>query len=296
MKVSNSLYSIGLWLASAQGRLVGLANDGEGDDEACSDITTLADFDLDAYASSKWYVHEQAVTAYLPKENNYCVTAEYTVMNHRTFWGYKVRVKNSAKNINGEEFGGILYAAQNNDEPAKLKVAPGFLPQFLAGPYWILDYQEATAEQEGYALIIGGQPNVRRENGGCATKNRWITSSGGLWIFTRSTVRNQTLIDTLRERLANQYGLDVTVLNPVDHSDAALCGTDGGLRSICWLFVPSHRKREACLAADRKRECERIFMRDDMRNNNLLRNPIPNRVGCVYWNVDISQQIAALFT
>ena len=224
MKLSIYLSSIGIWAASAQGRLFGTSNGGVGDDEGCPEITTLADFDLEAYSSAKWYVHEQAVTTYLPKENNYCVTAEYTVMNRRTFWGYTVRVNNSAKNINGEEFGGILYAAQNKDEPAKLKVAPGFLPPFLAGPYWILDYQETTADQDGYALIIGGQPNVRTENGGCTTKNRWITSSGGLWIFTRSAVRDQALVDTLKERLADQYGLDVTVLNPVDHSDAALCG------------------------------------------------------------------------
>lgn len=36
----------------------------------------------------------------------------------------------------------------------KLEVAPCFLPTALAGPYWVLDY----SEEEGYALISGGEP------------------------------------------------------------------------------------------------------------------------------------------
>ena len=118
-----------------------------------------------------------------------------------------------------------MYAAQSNpdNEPAKLEVAPGFLPRWFAGPYWILDYQEETDGLEGYALIIGGQPNVKTENG-CRTKNRWITSSGGLWIFTRSPVRNEELVTMVKTKAAQEFGLDITVLNAVDHSDSELCG------------------------------------------------------------------------
>ena len=199
-----------------------------GDADECPEISTFVGFDrtaLESYTSGKWYVHEQAVTTYLPEENNFCVTAEYELIGRTTFWGYTIRVNNLAKNVDGDEFGGRLYALQSDpdNEPAKLKVAPGFLPQFLAGPYWILDYQEAQDGQEGYALIVGGQPNVRTDNG-CKTQNRWITSSGGLWIFSRSPVRNEALVTMVKNKAQNDFGLDVTILNPVDHSNTELCG------------------------------------------------------------------------
>lgn len=197
-------------------------------DELCPVISTFPGFDdkaLASYTSGTWYVHEQAVTTYLPEENNYCVTVQYELIGRRTFWGYTIRVNNRAKNVEGEDFGGRLYAAQTDkrNAPAKLEVAPGFLPRFLAGPYWILDYQEESEFGEGYALIIGGQPNVRTENG-CRTKNRFITSSGGLWIFTRGQVRNEALLSMVRTKAEQEFGLDVTVLNTVDHTDKELCG------------------------------------------------------------------------
>ena len=227
MKVLANVFFCFVFVAASKsvyGRRLGESDD----DEACPEISTFANFDrqaLEAYTSAKWYVHEQAVTTYLPKENNYCVTAEYEILPRKTFWGYTIRVNNNAKNLQGDEFGGILYATQSDpkNEPAKLKVAPGFLPQFFAGPYWILDYQEEKDGKEGYALIVGGQPNVRTENG-CKTKNRWITSSGGLWIFTRNSVRNDELVAMVKSKAANEFGLDVTVLNRVDHTDPNLCG------------------------------------------------------------------------
>lgn len=203
------------------GRLLGAA------EEACPEIKTFDGFDdraLAAYTTGTWYVHEQAVTTYLPEENNYCVTAEYELIGRRTFWGYTIRVNNRAKNLQGEEFGGRLFAAQTDKDnaPAKLEVAPGFLPRFFAGPYWILDYAETSEFGEGYALIVGGQPSVRTENG-CVTKNRWITSSGGLWIFTRSRVRNEELVAMVKTKAQEEFGLDVSVLNVVDHTDTNLC-------------------------------------------------------------------------
>lgn len=198
----------------------------EKDPEKCPVVSTIADFDKEAYASAKWYVHEQAVTQYLPIENNYCVTAEYELIGRRTFWGYTIRVNNFAKNLEGEEFGGRLYAAQidPDNDPGKLEVAPGFVPRFLAGPYWILDYQEESEfDGEGYALIVGGPPNVRTENG-CKTKNRFLTSSGGLWIFTRNPKRNEDLVAFVKNKAEQEFGLDVTILNYVDHTDKELCG------------------------------------------------------------------------
>ena len=57
-------------------------------------------------------------------------------------------------------------------------MAPCFLPKFAAGPYWVLEYNE----EEGYALISGGQPTTETP-AGC--KNGEGKNNSGLWIFSR---------------------------------------------------------------------------------------------------------------
>jgi len=178
---------------------------------------TKEDINLQEYASKKWYVHEQAETIYLPLSRNYCVTAEYKLLDKPTpFFGYTVEVTNHAQDSEEITYGGKIYAAETNEsDPSKLEVAPGFLPRFLAGPYWIVDYDET----DGYALVIGGSPQVKNEDTGkCRTNNRWITSSGGLWIFTRDSERDDALIDKVKG-IASDLGLDTSVLNTVDHSN-----------------------------------------------------------------------------
>lgn len=220
------------------------STDAVADPAPCPKITVDPSFDsekLYEYTSGKWYVHEQAITTYLPQSNNYCVTAQYRPLTSTTFWGYSIEVNNTAKNIDGDVFGGILYAAQTNpeEEPAKLEVAPGFLPRLLAGPYWILKYQEeipANSDEnypdglDEYALIIGGQPTFRSAEGGCRTRNRVINSSGGLWIFTRKAERNEKLVGEIIEEAQSAYDLDTSVLNRVYQNGAVL---DDGTTLVC---------------------------------------------------------------
>ena len=178
---------------------------------------TKEDISLQEYASKKWYVHEQAETTYLPLSRNYCVTAEYKLLDKPTpFFGYSIEVTNQAQDSEEKTYGGVIYAAETNEsDPSKLEVAPGFLPRFLAGPYWIVAYDET----DGYALVIGGPPQVKnKDTGKCRTNNRWITSSGGLWIFTRDSERDDALIDKVKG-IASDLGLDTSVLNTVDHSN-----------------------------------------------------------------------------
>ena len=180
-------------------------------------FATAQNVDLEAYASNPWYVQEQAPTTYLPESRNYCVTASYKLLDEPTWpWGYSIEVTNKAQDLQKNTYGGTIYAAQK-DGPSKLEVAPGFLPRFLAGPYYILDYQE-EGELGGYALIIGGVPDYKSDNGRCRTNNKWINSSGGLWIFTREVNPDSALIDMVRQKAENM-GLDTTVLNVVDHSN-----------------------------------------------------------------------------
>lgn len=93
-------------------------------------------------------------------------------------------------------------------------MAPCFLPTLLAGPYWVLDYDEAA----GYALISGGAPTLPAE-AGCMTGSG--TNGSGLWIFTREQKRDEALVQKVRA-IAAQKGFDLSVLNDVDQS---ACGS-----------------------------------------------------------------------
>jgi len=187
----------------------------------CKTVTTVENFDIDQYASAPWYSHQQAVNSYSPLDQNYCTTAQYTVKETSTFWGYTVGVSNTAQYENGAEVGGELCSYQTEDADSKLAVAPCFLPKFFAGPYWIVAYNE----EEGYALISGGQPSVPSDNfstdGGLCKTGTGINDSG-LWIFSRSQERNETLIDHVRD-IAIDAGFDVSVLNDVDHTNCDDC-------------------------------------------------------------------------
>ena len=168
--------------------------------QECKTVSTVENFDIETYASAPWYSHQQAVNSYSPVEQNYCVTARYTVLDKPTFWGYTVGVNNRAKDESGASFGGDLCAYQTEESPSKLAVAPCFLPKFAAGPYWIVAYDEVEGESrtmvsrfrirrrlsrslrsssfQGYALISGGQPTiVNKENGLCST-GTGINNSG----------------------------------------------------------------------------------------------------------------------
>merc|ERR1719330_1863287 len=171
-------------------------------------------FNLDTFISQPWYIQQQQVTQYLPEELNYCVSAQYRLFERPTFWGYTVGVRNLAYNADRAvtDSGDTLaaYSTDSND-PAKLAVAPYFLPKALAGPYWVLHY----SEEEGYALISGGQPTVSTPEG-CRTGSG--TNDAGLWIFTRAQQRNDTLVQKLRSFAADQ-GFDLSVLNDVDQTN-----------------------------------------------------------------------------
>jgi lipocalin len=188
--------------------------------QECKTVETKPDFDLEVYASTPWFSQQQAENRYSPLERNYCVRAEYRIRRRDTFWGYTVDVINTAEDKDGNEFGGDLCAYQMGDsgsEQSKLAVAPCFLPTQFSGPYWVVAYDEA----EGYALISGGQPTIFAEGGiefGC--KSGSGINNSGLWIFTRSQLRDHDLVNKVRG-IAADAGFDLSVLNDVDQS---VCG------------------------------------------------------------------------
>jgi len=170
-------------------------------------------FDLKSFASKPWYIQQQAATSYLPKSENYCVSAEYTILAKKTFLGYDIKVHNIAYESNEKihDSGDLIYAKIVDAKTGKLEVSPYFVPSFASGDYWVIDYDES----QGYALISGGAPKIEGQGGLCRTGTG--VNQAGLWIFTRQQSRNENLVQKVRG-IAENKGFDLTVLNDVDQS------------------------------------------------------------------------------
>ena len=125
----------------------------------------------------------------------------------------------------GPTAAGPLCGAQfafADEGPAKLTVGQCFLPPttFGSSNYWVL----AHDEEEGMALI-GGQPDVPSGDpaeGLCTFSSPF----SGLWIFSRSPVRNEAMIRKYRN-IAKEKGIDPTIMLDVKQDDCGR-GNDGG--------------------------------------------------------------------
>merc|ERR1711933_175553 len=155
-------------------------------------------------------------------EQNYCVKARYTVLKAEDKpWAKKwqkwdLQVENFSQLEDGTEknSGNTLCAAQVDG--AKLQVAPCFLPQWFAGPYWVLEYN--ADPENGWALISGGAPEKEGANENCKTGTG--TNDSGLWIFTRKQERDDALVQKIKD-LAEAKGFDTSVLKDTDQTNCA---------------------------------------------------------------------------
>jgi len=109
------------------------------------------------------------------------------------------------------ESGSVLCAKVIDKMTGKLGVAPCFMPNGIAGPYWVIAYSDS----EGYALISGGPP-FKSASGGCQTGEG--VNGAGLWIFTRRQQRDEALVQKVR-KIAASKGFDLSVLNDIGQSE-----------------------------------------------------------------------------
>jgi hypothetical protein len=88
----------------------------------------------------------------------------------------------------------------NASNPAQLAVAPCFLPNKLAGPYWVVaagnNPTDGTLE---WAAVSGGAPTVAYPDG-CTTSTD-TTNGSGLWIFGRTPVLSADALAAARQAL-----------------------------------------------------------------------------------------------
>jgi len=171
-------------------------------------------FDLESFMGARWWIQEQMSVSYLPATQNRCVYADYSKKD-KSIFGWDVQVHNHAEDIKppheSHDSGKLICANIVDASTGKLEVAPCFLPTFTAGPYWVLEYNEA----EGWALISGGPPK-KVTSGGCSTGGG--VNGSGLWIFTREQQRDEALVQKGRD-LAKSKGFDLSVLNKVDNTE-----------------------------------------------------------------------------
>jgi len=211
----------------------------------CKTVTSLDDdfFDLDQFTSAKWYSHQQRQSPFQTKALFNCVTAEYSYLNPANgaeeeagvVNGYDIKVFNYAENIDGKVYtsddtvgesgvplpGALCAGSQVFGDDKASEITVGFCQapviSFQQSNYWVLAYDE----DEGYALIAGGQTNVPTADGLCSYGNP-VT---GLWIFSRSPVRNEAMIEKYRG-IAIANGIDPSIMEDVSHDNCDVTNED----------------------------------------------------------------------
>jgi hypothetical protein len=198
--------------------------------QACTHIEPLSNLNVSEFSRSTWYIQKQQITGYQSESELYCV-AQTLNDEPRTvpfFTGPVLSVYNYAnyQRPNGPPLnmknGTVLCARITNENNTGAIInAPCFLPNILAGPYWVI---AAGPKQTNYewAIISGGPPTAKQPDGNCTTKTTG-TNGSGLWLFTRSPadVHNYTknMLGILREK-----GYSTALLLNVDQSNCSYHG------------------------------------------------------------------------
>jgi hypothetical protein len=198
---------------------------------SCPSISPMINLNTTEYIRASWYIQEQQITTYQPENTLYCVTQTLNRTNRTVplFTGPVIEVFNygNVDNANGRqenENNFTLCARQvNSSNPGMILNGPCFLPNNFAGPYWVI---AAGPESHNYtwAIVSGGPPTVRYQDGNCSTSLRGINGSG-LWLFTRNRYGQDVnyLTGMMRDML-RQMGYSVSQLLDVVHRNCSYTG------------------------------------------------------------------------
>eukprot|EP00294_Goniomonas_avonlea_P008849 CAMPEP_0114559610 /NCGR_PEP_ID=MMETSP0114-20121206/11013_1 /TAXON_ID=31324 /ORGANISM="Goniomonas sp, Strain m" /LENGTH=407 /DNA_ID=CAMNT_0001745091 /DNA_START=9 /DNA_END=1232 /DNA_ORIENTATION=+ len=210
------------------------------EDTKCSPVTPVGpSLNLTEWARASWYPQQQQLTGYQHLDDLFCVTATYQAGEEHHdkvpfFEGEVIAVHNyatkgSTSGTPEQPDNKTVLCARVPDatNPSKLLVAPCFLPNFLAGDYWIIAVgdetgENASAERYEWAVVSGGQPTVEYSDG-CTTKETGTYGGVGMWIFSRQPVANQSVVDLARAAMVKQ-NITLSRLHPVDHTNCSFAG------------------------------------------------------------------------
>lgn len=176
---------------------------------ACQDVSTVEGLDLDEFTRASWFIQAQQVVQFQPEDSLFCLTATYEQNSPSVplFGGKTISVNNYGNEggVNGPSIGGPLCGRLPDESvTSQLLVAPCFLPNFFAGPYWVVGLGLRADSSYEWALVSGGQPNVEYDDG-CTTRED-SSNNAGLWILSRDQVLSpESMADV--EAVARQQGI-----------------------------------------------------------------------------------------
>jgi len=186
---------------------------------------SLKEIDFASYISQRWYSIKQKVVSYQPRDQFYCVYAQYTLLSNFCLFCAgrpRINVFNRALkgSVTGEENKINLRAIIPNpkEHPARAFVAFPVFPLGLIPftNYWIvaagttadiLNNVTSTGTTYEWAIITTGKPSKKGNNGLCH-------SDGGMWIFSRTPTLSSDIVAAI-ERKAVSMGLDTSQWLPV---------------------------------------------------------------------------------
>ena len=134
--------------------------------DVCPRVATQGGFNLTEWVRASWFIQEQQVNGFQQPENLYCVVATYELEGRDVpLWeGTVVSVYNYANTgaVNGPgsdpEQEPLCARLIDPEQPSNSIVnAPCFLPNALAGPYWVVAAGPSPDRYE-WGIVSGGQP------------------------------------------------------------------------------------------------------------------------------------------
>ena len=176
---------------------------------SCPEVKPMADLNLTERARATWYIQEQQINGYQNASCLFCTLATYEndPTKHVPFFKGPVLAVHNFENVGGVNQGiegpqiTLCARVADPDTRGALSVAPCFLPNFAAGPYWVLAVGTNNAGEYTWGVVSGGNPTVQY-NDGCTTKETGVNGSG-LWIFTRAPVGSEEDVNAAKKALTN---------------------------------------------------------------------------------------------
>merc|ERR1711904_195185 len=189
----------------------------------CPAVSPLADLNQTEYLRASWFIQRQQLTGYQQPKDLFCVATTYIAEKKTVpfFSGEVLSVYNyeNLDKVNGQAQGAttgkdsIVICARQKDpsKPGELLVAPCFLPNILAGPYWVGAVGPTTDNYE-WAVVSGGQPTEQYSDG-CTTKQTG-TNGSGFWFLTRAKIASKATI-AAQESAAKALGFTLSQMHDV---------------------------------------------------------------------------------
>jgi len=225
----------------------------------CPNIQASTEVDLDEWTRATWYIQQQQVNGYQPENKLFCTLATYETTNPSVpgFSGKTVKVNNyeNVDKVNGEAEGpqaDLCARLPDPEKPGELLVAPCFLPNILAGPYWILAFGTDDDGKYTWGVVSGGPPTVQYDDG-CTTSEKGINGSG-LWIFSRVPTGASLWVSQARAKL-QELGFTLQRLKPVEQEG---CEYQGAVIKLDNREDATRKHRKKALGTQNTKEVRKI--------------------------------------